>query len=294
MANKVGPKEAALKAQREAISKTVGKISNKKGRAVPAPRVGVVQSSTLAETGSWNAKTNLDAQAIKDANAAVDLPVDGSIPDFLKREESAEQADARRASMKKPSPSAGVTLAAAKLVEIVDANLAEAASPSVGKDHERCGDPKCWCVDDEADKRWRNWTPSKDGRTRSRPRKATFARAIRAERKAAAKAEKKVVMPTKENEMRTKTQKKTAKAKSRVAVKAKTTKAVARGERSPATVGEYIAKHKPTMDQLSKHFGMNAHPLRAKMTVARSQGFKIDYDTKDKRYSAVAPKAKKA
>lgn len=90
--------------------------------------------------------------------------------------------------------------------------------------------------------------------------------------------------------VRTKTEKKASKAKARTPVKAKTSPA--KGERSPLAVGEFIVKNSPTMDQLSKRFGIDPHPMRSKVFAARHElGFKIEH--KDGRYSGTAPKAAK-
>lgn len=93
--------------------------------------------------------------------------------------------------------------------------------------------------------------------------------------------------------MRAKTNKKAAKAKARTAVKSKKTAPARAGDRSPLAVGEYIVRNAPTMEQLAKHFGIDPHPMRAKVFAARhTLGFKIEH--KDGRYSGTAPKSAKA
>lgn len=66
-------------------------------------------------------------------------------------------------------------------------------------------------------------------------------------------------------------------------------------DRSPMTVGTYIAEAGAVgraMADVEKKFDMDAHPLRAKIFAARHElGFKIDYDAKTKRYVGTPPKS---
>ena len=56
-------------------------------------------------------------------------------------------------------------------------------------------------------------------------------------------------------------------------------------------VGEFVCRAGGcTMDELVKKFGVEAHPMRAKIHAAKHQlGFKIEYDHEAKRYAGTAP-----
>ena len=93
----------------------------------------------------------------------------------------------------------------------------------------------------------------------------------------------------KESTVRSKKAKKTP---PRAAVKGKTSaKKSAKSERSPQAVGEFVCRAGGcTMDELVKKFGVEAHPMRAKIHAAKHQlGFKIEYDHEAKRYAGTAP-----
>lgn len=94
--------------------------------------------------------------------------------------------------------------------------------------------------------------------------------------------------------MRTKKAKKTS--GGRTAVKGKTSGK--KSDRSPLAVGTFIAaagEKGVTMDQIVKKFGIEAHPMRAKIHAAKHElGFTVEYDHKAKRYTAKAPQVKAA
>lgn len=94
----------------------------------------------------------------------------------------------------------------------------------------------------------------------------------------------------KERDVRKTTKKKAA--PPRAAVKGSTDKSA----HSPLAVGEFICRDGGcTMAELVKKFGVEAHPMRAKIHAAKHQlGFKIEYDHEAKRYSGTAPKQKAA
>lgn len=104
-----------------------------------------------------------------------------------------------------------------------------------------------------------------------------------------------------ESPLKTKTKKK-AKAKSAARRTASKTTAPKRArrtldpnkDRSPLAVGTFIVAAGPEgrkMVELEKEFGIDAHPMRTKIFVARHEhGFTIEYDTKAKAYVGQAPK----
>lgn len=65
-------------------------------------------------------------------------------------------------------------------------------------------------------------------------------------------------------------------------------------DRSPLAVGTFIVAagtEGRKMVELEKEFGIDAHPMRTKIFVARHEhGFTIEYDTKAKAYVGLAPK----
>ena len=126
-------------------------------------------------------------------------------------------------------------------------------------------------------------------RREQRVGKATAAEKATAKHEPEAKPE---VAAKKESAVRTK-KARTKKAAPRTAVKGKTS---AKSERSPRAVGEFVCRDGGcTMDELVKRFGVEAHPMRAKIHAAKHQlGFKIEYDYEAKRYSGTAPKQKAA